>query len=661
MPLRLCRTNPALAIILLALAVTLPCLAVAEHAPMTPHLAARVAAAPQTQQTVWVYLSAETRDSHPIALTERALRRRARVDPNGYLIDSLDYPICADIIDQIAPLVDTLRRVSRWLRAVSVDASAQQLATLQQLPFVDSLGWLPTLVTTAPPVTLDAAPHRQAEPPTDPDYGNSLYQTRFCGVRQLHQIGLSGRGVLIALLDSGFEYQHEAFESLNLVAQYDFINDDHSVRGADCEEAFSNGWQDHHGTLVLGAIGAFLPGQLIGVAWGADYALAKTEIVCGGTEIRREEDNWLAAAEWADSLGADIVSSSLGYYAFQDETGYRFSDLDGNTALTTRAADWAAAKNILVVTSAGNTRNTTWNHITTPADADSCIAVGAALADSSLARFSSPGPTADGRIKPDITTLGGNVYTTRNIGGYALAGGTSLSAPLVAGGAALALEHDPTATAATLAHLIRQTGSMASNPNNDFGYGLYNAARAANIVRILPLAPINILLDETATFTIITEGWLDAPPSIYGVALPSGVTVSDNGDGTADLFVFGNRDMNLSERATIVADLGCFADTQWVDISLWVAGSGLVYAGPNPFADSVRIFVRPEAGLCRSVTIFSPSGEKVWEQVNSSATTADDITWYGTNRHGRQVAPGVYLVLVQTDHHTVRLKVLKSD
>ncbi len=658
MPSRRCHDSFAIALILTFLAASL---ASGTTAPMTKRLASRVAVDPQAEQCIWVYLSPESRDSVPVAFTDRALQRRSRVDPHSLLVDSLDYPIRQDIIAQIKPLVDTLRRASRWLCAVSVDATAEQLADLQQLPFVDSLDLLPTMVAPAPVVNLQESPRFQTEPPEDTDYGNSLRQVQFCRARQLHQIGLTGRGVLIALLDSGFEYDHEAFDSLNLVAQYDFINDDDTVRGADCPEAFSGNWQDFHGTLVLGAVGGFKPGNLIGVAYGADYALAKTEIVCNGVEIRREEDNWLAAAEWADSLGADIISSSLGYYTFNDGTGYDFSELDGNTAVTTRAADWAASKNILVITSAGNTRNTAWNHVTTPADGDSVIAVGAALTDSSLASFSSPGPTYDGRIKPDITTLGNSVVTARNIGNYTIAGGTSLAAPLVAGGAALALEHDSTLTAATLAHLIRQTGNMASNPNNDFGYGLYNATRAANIVRILPIDNVDVSLDETRAVPIMTTGWIETPPVITGISLPSGVTVNDEGDGRGEIVVRANREMNLTERIGIIADLGYFADTQWVNIGLYVAESGLIYAGPNPFADSVRLFIRPEAGMLQNVTVFAASGEIVWERVNSSGVSADDITWYGTNRHGRQVAPGVYIALVQTDRHTTRLKLLKTD
>jgi subtilisin family serine protease len=633
----------------------------ANVAPIGESLAARIAANPNAGQSVWVYLSADSRADQPIALTNRALHRRARVDPSGHLIDSLDYPIRTDIVNQVRDLVDTVRHISRWLRAVSVEATPQQLSALQQLPFIDSLELLPTLVAPGPVVTIEKTPAAQAEPPTDADYGNSLYQAQFCRARRLHDLGLSGKGVLIALLDTGFEYEHEAFGSLNLVAQYDFINHDDSVRGADCPEAYSNGWQDFHGTLVLGAVGAYRPGDLIGIAYGADYALAKTEIVCDGTEIRREEDNWLVAAEWADSLGADIISSSLGYYAFQSGTSYDFADLDGNTALTTRAADWAASRNILVITSAGNTRHTAWNHITTPADADSAIAVGAAVTDSTLAGFSSPGPTYDGRIKPDITTLGNMVYTARNVGGYTRAGGTSLAAPLVAGGAALALEHDSTLTAATLRYLIRQTGNMASNPNNDFGYGLYDAARAANIVRLLPIGDVTAYLDQTVTVGITAVGWIETPPFISGIDLPQGVTIQNLGPGEAELTVLGSRELNPAERFAIVADLGYFADTQWVSMNLYTAESGLIYAGPNPFADSVRIFIRPEAGVFQTATVYASSGEKVWETVNSSAVSADDITWYGTNRHGREVAPGLYIVLVVTERQTARLKLLKTD
>jgi serine protease AprX len=617
---------------------------------------------PNIRHMLWLYLSHNAVDSLPVPLTEKAHFRRAKVDPAALLVDEHDYPISQEALTQIRNTGARVRRTSKWLRAVSVEAGSEQIERLKSLLFVERIDLVKVLVAPFFPEVRLLQPKDFPIKTTVLTYGKSEFQNRFINAVKLHQAGLSGKGVMIALFDTGFEINHRAFDSAHIVATYDFINNDTTVDEVECPEDGTRNHQNYHGTLIFGVIGGNVPDTLIGVAPGVDFILAKTEITCYTTEIKLEEDNWIAAAEWADSIGADIISSSLGYTEFTDTGSYTFEDLDGNIALITIAADVAASKNILVVNAAGNERLKPWGHIVTPADGDSVLAVGAVSADSTLAPFSSPGPTADGRIKPDIVTLGVGVHSAVPADSYAVAMGTSLSTPLVAGGAALALEHDSTLTAAELRDLIRQTADRSSLPDNDFGWGLYDATRSADIIKIDRTEPIQVLVNEFLSVPITTSGRSDSIPVLEALDLPLSTIFIDHGDGTGHLELSGSEQNPSVVRLGLVADVGYFADTTYLLVETYTTSGRLMVAAPNPFANSVRIFVAPSAGRLVSISIFNAAGEKVWEKVNSFDLSADVInTWNGRNREGRVVAAGVYLVHVKTDRHTSMLKVLKTD
>jgi len=244
-------------------------------------------------------------------------------------------------------------------------------------------------------------------------------------------------------------------------AQYDFINND-SVTSNESGDPIS---QDAHGTQVLGVIAGHAEGELIGPAWGARYLLAKTEIVDSETPI--EEDHWVAGIEWADSAGADIVTSSLGYY-WPDS----MIQLDGNSYLCTRAADIAVSHGITVVNSVGNFGSSS---LVAPADGDSVLAIGAVDRNGAIASFSSRGPTADGRIKPDFTAMGVGVRSVSVSTGYGSYNGTSFAAPIVAGVCALLLELRPEWSPMEMRDTLRATSSRSSAPDNEYGWGIPNA------------------------------------------------------------------------------------------------------------------------------------------------------------------------------------------
>jgi subtilisin family serine protease len=226
-----------------------------------------------------------------------------------------------------------------------------------------------------------------------------------------------------------------------------------------------------HGTAVLSVLAGNIPGQIEGTAPGADFLLLKTEDV--ESEFPCEEDFWAAGAEFADSSGADIISSSLGYFNFDDSTlNYKYSDLDGNTAFVTRAADIAASKGILVVNSAGNERNTVWQRIIFPSDGDSVLAVGAVDGNNIISDFSSAGPSADRRIKPDNVAMGVSVPVQIAENTIGRSSGTSFSCPVLSGMAACLMQAVPRALNTDIIKVLHSSADRSNHPDSLYGYGI---------------------------------------------------------------------------------------------------------------------------------------------------------------------------------------------
>jgi hypothetical protein len=278
------------------------------------------------------------------------------------------------------------------------------------------------------------------------------------------------------MMDAGFDLlSHQVFGSMNIIATWDFVNGDINV------ENHGDIGDGSHGTSTLSLIGGFYEGQLIGPAFGADFILAKTENTESETPV--EEDNWIAAMEWADSIGVDITSTSLSYTEFDPPfQGYTWQDMDGNTARITIGADYAVKLGIFVVNSAGNYGyNSSHNTLGAPADGDSVIAVGSVKSSGERSSFSSVGPTVDGRTKPDLMAMGSNNYVACNwfTSCYSDFGsGTSWSCPMLAGASALLLEVDPSLTPMELRDLLRNTASRSTNPDNLYGWGIINTHAA---------------------------------------------------------------------------------------------------------------------------------------------------------------------------------------
>lgn len=434
---------------------------------------------------VWIYFSdhgparelVSGRNGGTWAVSQRAAFRMMRRMPGR---PSALISVYRGYIEKLSPNLEKLRHVSVYFNAVSAEVLPSAIQSVCSLKFVSKVD----VVVSGSAVPLPEYSERLpsvCRPHTlethDLEYGESVYQIEQIQAAALLERGYNGsgsaagsEGILVCVMDSGFRREHEALGHINVLAERDFVQGD-SVTS---NEQGDHPWQDRHGTLVLGTIAGYREGDLIGPAWGADYILAKTEIE--GIEIRVEEDNWVAGIEWADSFGADIVTSSLGYFFW-----YPPDSLDGETPLCTRAADIAVSRGIVVVNSAGN-RGT--GGMVAPADGNGVIAVGAVDRNGEITDFSSRGPTADGRIKPDLVAMGKSVRTVEypTTGDYGSYDGTSFAAPLVAGLCALLLEIHPDWSPVDVRDALLGTATRCGMPGNTYGHGVPQGLLAAGLV-----------------------------------------------------------------------------------------------------------------------------------------------------------------------------------
>lgn len=467
---------------------------------LDPALARFAAEHPAERAVAWVFFTDRAgaeRDPAAFAALrrtwpERSLRRRLmRGTVRGLQVS--DLPVHAAYVRALAERGLHVRGASRWVNAASVEGPAERIAALAALPFVARVAPVPTAMPTTRDETFPPTPEVRipratsargagAAPESMPGdqayYGASYDQLALIQVPQLHALGLSGAGVLVCMIDTGYETTHEIYQTLHVLATRDFINGDTNVAYDSTQDAATEAF---HGTATLACVAGSLPGVYSGVAFNATVALAKTEDVSSETPI--EMDYWQFAAEWADSLGADVISTSLGYTTFDSPwPSYTYADMDGHTTVVARAAIEAIRRGITVVAAAGNygAPGNTWHYIVSPADADTLIAAGAVDGNNHKADFSSFGPSSDGRIKPDVTAQGAQVLTVSDISDTAFYkfNGTSFACPLTAGVAALLLESHPAWGPYEVRAALRATALNHAAPNDSIGWGLVQGLAA---------------------------------------------------------------------------------------------------------------------------------------------------------------------------------------
>ncbi len=470
---------------------------------ITPRLQDRMraSASPDESVKVWIYFRDKGMTSRKSLqkhlnqvrqnLDEHCLWRRRKVRPEKGLVDTLDLPLYPPYIQEVSPMLNRVRTASRWLNALSADVAISRIPSLTRIPAVQKIDLVLTF-RREDRISIPKKRLAQEERlPVPINYGPSFSQLDQINVPPLHRLGYSGKGVRVCLLDTGFRKSHQAFQQANLIGERDFVNDDNDVAQ---DLLDPNDYSDSHGTGTWSVLGGYYSGELVGPAYGADFLLGKTETIRFEEPV--EEDYWVAGIEWAEQLGAEVVSSSLGYTDWYD-----FEDMDGDTAVTTRAANRAVNLGVVVINSVGNERNNIWGHLIAPSDGFDVIAAGAVDAFGSLAPFSSPGPTADGRIKPDVCARGVDNWMAGNSSDgsdvYRVGSGTSFSAPLIGGVAALLLEIHRDWTPSQVRSALLSTADRAQNPNNDFGYGIVDAFAAAGLETAQPFLH-SVAVDDDA-------------------------------------------------------------------------------------------------------------------------------------------------------------------
>lgn len=430
-----------------------------------------------TTIAVWVVFSGRTGDSGLKAVSPRARARRERVGFAGN--NRTDRPIDDSYVRQVERLGAVLRHRFRWGNAASFDAHASLLDDIDRLAFVRHV----VPVATFLPGTARPGPLRKpVEQSALGDFGDSFRQSDMVNVPlaheflSLHHDQSPGQGVLIGLFDTGFWLDHDCFGRLRardaVVADSDFVGNTGTAMG---------GYRTH-GASVMSTIAGYAPGELVGIAYDARFVLATTEDT--SQERHVEEDNYAAALVWAENLGVDIVNSSLGYrYDFDDpDVDYSYDDMDGRTTIVAQATEGALARGVIIVCSMGNDGVQAQPTINSPADGEDVIGVGAIDEYEQVTSFSSTGPTADGRTKPDVVAMGDRVVVlgvdpTR----YSRASGTSFSSPITAGVVALVRQAHPGLGAADVRQQVFASCRFAlhqDSVDNRYGRGIPDALRA---------------------------------------------------------------------------------------------------------------------------------------------------------------------------------------
>ncbi|MGB1219242.1 MAG: S8 family serine peptidase [Flavobacteriales bacterium] len=422
------------------------------------------------QHYYWVYFSDKGEQTlDDVELSKRSLERRKQ---QHIALDFKDIPVEKSYSTYLKSHTQKPIKSSKWLNASLVYLDDNQLIKLEKEDFIERIEALPksySVLSEYDNIELKPFENKGLE------YGFADPQISQLNAKVLHQHHYKGQGMLIAVLDAGFANvdQHEgfkfAFEENRIEAGPDFVLGD----GSTVSYQYSS-----HGQHVLGLMAGYMPKYYIGTAPKANYLLMRTED--GASESLVEESYWLLAAEYADSVGADIINSSLGYTQFDDSLeNHTYEQLDGNQTLITKAADWAASKGILVVNSAGNSGNSPWYYIGAPADGDSVLAVGSVDIDGNSSGFSSHGPRIDGEVKPNVSAMGQFIYVLSGSKSDASPSqGTSFSSPVLSGAAACLWQYlktkNPSINNMDILSLIEESAHLYPNYDADFGYGIPN-------------------------------------------------------------------------------------------------------------------------------------------------------------------------------------------
>lgn len=449
--------------------------------------------------------------SHPEAyLSQRAIARRTK---QHIIIDETDLPVSPVYLDTLKKRGLEIVHTSKWLNGATVrTADTALIRKIGTLPFVTAVQ------LTKPGAANKSASQKFSEETSsvtyDPaNYGNAVNQLTQLNGQYLHRQGYRGKGIQIAVLDVGFWHANQiaAFDSLfstkRILGTHDFVNP--------LSDIYAEG---SHGMSVLSCMGGNLPKEMTGTAPDASFYLIRTEDMA--TEYLIEEDNWVAGAEFADSVGVDVINSSLGYSEFNDpKMNHTYQDMNGKKTRSTQGANMAFQKGILVFVAAGNEGNTSWKYISAPSDGENVIAVGAVDKNGVRAAFSSIGPAYGGAIKPNVAAMGASAYLVTGNGVLGYSSGTSFASPVLAGMGACLLQANPWANVKQVKMAIEQSGAQFNTPDAFLGYGIPDFEKADNYLKI------------NATHYLKSENnWAVSPNPFVGEIYLRNLNLASNGD-----------------------------------------------------------------------------------------------------------------------------------
>ncbi len=593
-------------------------------------------------------------------LSQRAIDRRIK-NMGEEFINYDDLPIQDNYKEQLRAIGIKIIHELNWFNSVSAYLTNEQIAVVKSLPFVKSIEPVKKLYFKNPNESNSELFKINLGDSTI-NYGDSFKQLNLSDVPLVHSKGIYGNDIIIGILDTGFDWKkHESLKNRKVIAEYDFVFND-SVTANQTEDSPS---QDSHGTYIFSLLAGYKDSVMIGPAFNSSFILAKTEDVRSETNV--EEDNYAAALIWMESLGVDITTSSLGYNIFDSGYSYTYNDMDGKTAIVTKAAELAFQRGVSTFTSAGNEGNTKWKYIIAPADGLSIIAVGAVDEYGIRAGFSSIGPTSDGRIKPDIVAFGVNTFgaVAGTVNGYKLNSGTSTSAPIASGVAALLLSAHPYLNNTQIRSIILETASNSSNPNNQIGYGIISAK---NAIEFPNLEKVN---DGYVLHKTIFEKNIN--PQSVKVIFSWGDVIQEFAMSKTNEYEY-----SLTLQQSMIGEIFNFSimytDSQNIIHFMpevgkykFIYGSGIISLNlqisnpvsnyqvsdffPNPFIPAnhktTRINFNSAGNELFKIAIIDASGQKVIEKNIITRDGENFFEWNGYSSQGYLCASGVYYALIQ--------------
>lgn len=593
-------------------------------------------------------------------LTQRSIDRRLRYN---IPIDNTDLPINPAYIDSIRLAGNvTILNTSKWLNQVCIlTTDAAALAKINGFSFVLASSPLAARAALIPvnkqmdiakdqPIT---APERPQRPVDTYNYGLAYPQVDLHHGVFLHNLGFTGKGMQMAIMDAGFFHYKSlpTFDSVRLNKQildtWDFVANEASV-----DEDYV------HGMQCFSTIAANLPGSFVGSAPKTSFYLYRTEDIA--SEYPIEEQNWVAAAERADSLGVDVFSVSLGYTTFDNNSlNHTYSDMDGNTTIIARGSDLAAKKGILVVVAAGNDGSGSWKYISTPADADSVLTVGAVNAARQVAAFSSYGPSADGQIKPTVAALGQNAVVASPGNGSPIYGsGTSYACPIMAGIASCLWQAFPEISNMGIIDALRNASDRLNNPDDRTGYGIPDAKKAfVSLVKQLYhqqiilgsdcKTNISFTVKKAANMNVVIQRKLPLDTGFVAIN-----TINFTGDFAPANFSYTDDLTALQPgiaiqyrlKMNIGADTSFYLDSATVNyIQSCSTVTEKIIVSPNPVTDQLHILIARNSSVKVMVVIHAMNGQKIYSST-TQVTGAQII-----NIPMKQVSRGMYFLTLYLD------------